>query len=257
MSELFVEPAQPPARFLARLSNRLAMHVPVSPFFVNEGPLVSITFDDFPLSAYTHGASILEERGLRGTFYANGNNLGRRAQLWQLAAPDAVADLHARGHEIGCHTFSHHRADMVHGAGIEEEVTRNRAALEAIVPDLALKNFAYPFGYGSFAWKRKLNSRFDSARGATAGVNRGWVDRQFLKAYSLFDAEMSADDVNRALEETAKSRGWTIFLTHDVDVRPTAWGCSPRLLTHTLEAAKSRGIAVVSVAEALRRLGAT
>jgi len=32
-------------------------------------PIISFTFDDFPKTAFTHGAKILEKNNVKGTFY--------------------------------------------------------------------------------------------------------------------------------------------------------------------------------------------
>jgi peptidoglycan/xylan/chitin deacetylase (PgdA/CDA1 family) len=54
----------------ARIGNRLARHLRPQPFRLrNDGPMVSFTFDDAPISASTRGAGMLEEYDARGTFY--------------------------------------------------------------------------------------------------------------------------------------------------------------------------------------------
>ena len=60
-----------------KLSRRLARHLHTSTVAARAfGPIVSFTFDDAPPSAATNGAAILEEFGLRGTFYLSGGWLG-------------------------------------------------------------------------------------------------------------------------------------------------------------------------------------
>src|SRR5262245_11070502 len=75
----------------------------------NEKPLVSFTFDDVPTSAYLNGAHILEDLGVRGTFYIAAGRCGQKDQVedWEVILPEQVAQLSANGHEIGSHTFSH------------------------------------------------------------------------------------------------------------------------------------------------------
>src|ERR1700760_4894159 len=91
-----------------RVSHRLAMHVPVERFRLNNAtPMVTFTFDDIPKSAATTGARILEDHGARGTFYVSGGLVGTASSNWAVAEARNLVDLHNRGHEIGCHTFSH------------------------------------------------------------------------------------------------------------------------------------------------------
>ena len=60
------------------------------------------------------------------------------------------------------------------------------------------------------------------------------------------------DGIERAFDEAVTTGGWLIFYTHDVADTPSPWGCTPGLLRHALEAAKTRNMPMVSVAEALR-----
>src|ERR1700728_1056766 len=94
----------------AKVGHRLATHVCVNPFRLRtETPMVSFTFDDIPKSAATTGAGILEAHDVRGTFFISGGLVGATSSHWAAVdVPDIIA-LHRRGHEIGCHTFSHSR----------------------------------------------------------------------------------------------------------------------------------------------------
>ncbi|HTM76826.1 MAG TPA: xylanase, partial [Devosia sp.] len=59
-----------PANALLGASRRLARTVPFRPFRLQlDRPVVSFSFDDFPLSAAEHAAPLLEAAGARGTFY--------------------------------------------------------------------------------------------------------------------------------------------------------------------------------------------
>src|SRR5262245_36011251 len=98
--------AQPaPSRlqaFLTGVSRKAARHHCSKPFRMqNDRPLVSVTFDDVPDSAYTNGARILEEFGIRGTFYVAAGTCGYQDEHWQVISREQVAALHNQGHEIG------------------------------------------------------------------------------------------------------------------------------------------------------------
>ena len=86
------------------------MHLRVEPFRLrNDTPMVSFTFDDVPKSAATVGAAILEQHDATGTYYVIGGQVGTSAAWWDMVDGEDIADLHRRGHEIACHTFSHMR----------------------------------------------------------------------------------------------------------------------------------------------------
>jgi peptidoglycan/xylan/chitin deacetylase (PgdA/CDA1 family) len=263
MSETLTKKMPPPQgkealpSLIARVRHKLATHLPVAPFnATSDAPSVSFTFDDVPVSAATQGAGLLEDAGVRGTYYVAGGLLGQTTEEWQVIGPDAVVDLHARGHEIGCHSHSHTRADLMSAAAIEADIARNHQCLRAIESSLPLENFAYPYGQTTYAWKRRLNSHFRSSRSIRPRINMGPTDAQFLHAVPLIDREIDEGGIDRAFETAARDKGWLIFYSHDVTGAPSPYGCTPRLMRHALKAAERFGVKIETVNAALTRIGA-
>jgi peptidoglycan/xylan/chitin deacetylase (PgdA/CDA1 family) len=155
--------------------------------------------------------------------------------------------LHARGHEIACHSFTHKRVDYIDGNGLVSEILRNRAALKAVEPSLPLRNFAYPYGFSSLSWKRKLREFFDTSRTAHPCVNTGTVDPQYLGSIPLIEGEMDSNGIERAFDTAQENNGWTIFYGHDVADQCSPYGCTPALLKQALRIAQRRGITIAPV----------
>jgi peptidoglycan/xylan/chitin deacetylase (PgdA/CDA1 family) len=200
-----------------RVSNRLARHFRAAPHRLPaHAPMVSFTFDDAPDSAAGEGA----------------------------------------GHEIACHTFSHQSAVNLDEAAMAREIERNRSHFRGIDSSITLENFAYPYGIASVWRKPQLAKTFRSARGILPGVNRDVIDLQFLRASPLVDCEIDIAGVDRYFDEAVESGGWLIFYGHDVADAPSPYGCTPDLMRHALQAAGKRDMPIVTVAEALRRIGA-
>jgi peptidoglycan/xylan/chitin deacetylase (PgdA/CDA1 family) len=240
----------------ARLSHRMARHIPLRLMRMRGGPILTITFDDVPETALTEGARLLEAENVRGTFYVAGGQLGQQMDDWRVIDADGVAALHARGHEIGCHSFAHRRIDWTDYRFFVDDIARNRERLLGIAPGLHLENFAFPFGYTSFSRKPHLAKMFHSARTITPGCNSGLIDPHFLRATPLYSDRIDESCIERALDAAQAKSGWLIFFTHDVANRPSEYGCTPKLLEHTLRAAKARGVPSLNMAEALARISA-
>jgi hypothetical protein len=136
------------------------------------------------------------------------------------------------------------------------EIERNRSHFRGIDSSIKLENFAYPYGIASFWRKPQLTKAFRSARGILPGVNRDVIDLQFLRASPLVNYEIDAAGVDGYFDEAVASGGWLIFYSHDVVDAPSPYGCTPHLMRHALEAAGKRDMPIVTVAEALRRIGA-
>lgn len=62
-----------------------------------------LTFDDGGVSAYTHIAEMLEERGWRGHFLVTAGYIGNPSFL----SREQIVELHRRGHVIGSHSSTH------------------------------------------------------------------------------------------------------------------------------------------------------
>jgi peptidoglycan/xylan/chitin deacetylase (PgdA/CDA1 family) len=236
-----------------KASRLLARHLPLKAIRkVDPQPLVSFTFDDAAASACRDGAAILEEHGMRGTYYICAGGLGAASPNGPLASADDVVALVARGHEIGCHTYSHCAVSTLSWRELAAELDRNRDALAGIGAGVAPRNFAFPYGDMSFAAKRHLESRFDSCRSICLGMNAGTIDPGALKAWPLENASIHRARIVRLIEETVRRRGWLIFMSHDVEKSPNRFGVTPDLFGFAVAAAKSGGCRTVTIAEGLR-----
>ncbi|HTO67468.1 MAG TPA: polysaccharide deacetylase family protein [Bradyrhizobium sp.] len=244
------------AAFRARVDNRLARHFRTKLHRLPAGqPMVSLTFDDIPDSAAEVGAPLVEAHGGRATFYVSGGLLQRWSGHWRGSDEAGIIALHARGHEIACHTFSHPRVTDIAPATLRAEIAENGRYLTGLDASMRLDNFAYPYGLASLSHKHFLADTFRSSRGILPGVNRDVVDLQFLRATPLVSIHIDRDGVDRVFDDLMASGSWLIFYSHDVAERPSPHGCTPDLLRHALKAASRRKLPIVTVAEALDRAG--
>nr|WP_245508725.1 polysaccharide deacetylase family protein [Bradyrhizobium zhanjiangense] len=238
------------------MSNRLARHFRAAPHRLPaRAPMVSFTFDDAPDSAAGEGAELLEQHDGRGTFYLSGSLIDQPSDHWHGLSNDAIVRLHRTGHEIACHTFSHQCAVDLDAAAMAREIEQNRNYFRSIDSSIVLQNFAYPYGLASVWRKPQLTRAYRSARGILPGVNSDVIDLQFLRASPLIDCEIDLAGIDRYFDEAVESGGWLIFYGHDVANAPSPFGCTPQLMRHALKAARKRNMPIVTVAEALRRIG--
>ena len=248
-----VHGASPLARISGKLSRFLARNIRTRTLVKHAAqPLITFTFDDAPASACSVGARILDQHGVRGTYYISGGGCGATSPGGRLASIDQVRALWKRGHEIACHTYSHVAVSSVSFRDLGSDLDRNRAFLKNIDGEIDVRNFAYPYGDLSLRTKRYLERRFDSCRSLIRGVNSGLADLGALKTWPLEDASADRAKIVELIAETVQTRGWLIFFSHDVDEQPSTFGLSPRLLTFAVAAAKAAGCTCVSVADGLK-----
>lgn len=118
------------------------------------GGRLAITFDDGYLDNFSVAAPELEARGMPACFFVAAGFVGTRTQPWwdaeygtraEWMTWDHVRALHARGFEIGAHTFSHVNLGRTAAFEAEAELRRSRAMLEDEV-GAPVTLFSFPYG---------------------------------------------------------------------------------------------------------------
>ena len=207
----------------------------------------SLSFDDFPASAWTEAGPVLTDHGVKATYYvcgglADGINMDRD----QFRVPHLQA-LHAAGHEVGCHTFGHTSALRMDTEALRLSLDANAAWVAERLDGHRMTTFAWPFGDATVGAKRLVRERFAMARGVRDGVNAGPEDRALIKSIGLERRRLSGYDLEGLMAEAAASKGWLTAYGHDVSDRPTDYGCTPEDLDRVLRAAKSAGLEIAPV----------
>jgi peptidoglycan/xylan/chitin deacetylase (PgdA/CDA1 family) len=122
-------------------------------------PLVLLTFDDGYDDNHTVVLPILEEYGLRATFFLTTGFLDRDPQtvarfVRERAAPEAmlgsmswsqVRELQAAGMTIGAHSRTHRNLAGLEPAAVREELRTSRATLEERL-GVPIRSMAFPYG---------------------------------------------------------------------------------------------------------------
>ena len=237
---------------LRKITRGLARAVATRKMQLPPGRVVaSITFDDVPDSAAAVGAQVLERRGARGTFYVAAGTCGTQDTYWRVASREQVRDVHAAGHEIGCHTTHHVNVQSLGRRALTRECDDNAALLTDICGPLALTSFAYPFGDLGLASKTVLQARFGTCRTIYETMNTGTIDLGRVGAIGLFDATQTRKSLDRLIMSAKAGGGWLVFYTHDIAPEPTFMGTSPGLLDETLALLAGHGVSVMTMRDAL------
>lgn len=239
----------------SRLAHIAARLLPSDISWYRGRPIVSFTFDDFPLSAAQAASSILARHAVRATFYAATGLLGEEHEFWQMAAVKDLRSLEEAGHEIGLHTHSHKRAWEYGAAEFQDDLARNEGAIRAELGSYRPESFAYPYGVGHFGHKRWLAKTIRGSRSVHPGINAGFLDVQFLRAFELTEQALTRDSAACLIDDAVKAKGWLIFVSHDVSETPSPYGVTPALLESAIAYAKAEGALILPVCEALDQIG--
>ncbi|HUH24952.1 MAG TPA: polysaccharide deacetylase family protein [Brevundimonas sp.] len=217
--------------------------------------ILSLSFDDFPASAWTEAAPVLAEHGIKATYYvagglSGGTNIGKpQFEVEHLQAA------YAAGHEIGCHTFDHVSALRLSPEDLTGQLARNAAWVAERLDGHVMTSFAWPFGDVALGAKAVIDQRFQLGRGVRDGVNAGRADRVNLQAIGLESRRLPHYDLEGLVARAADASGWLIAYGHDVESAPTPYGCTPEDLDRLIRLAKTAGLEILPVGEAWERLG--
>jgi peptidoglycan/xylan/chitin deacetylase (PgdA/CDA1 family) len=238
-----------------RLNRQITGRLPLKPVRSRlTAPVASITFDDFPKSAWTRGDPILAEHGVKATYYVAGGLEGRTDEGLRYFDAEDLQAIAASGHEIGCHSFSHTRSWSLDDRSLLDDIDRNAAYIQDVLGDYVLTSFAYPYGEASPRTKLTFGRRFPTSRGIRKGVNRGLVDLSQLKAVGVEHWWWTPGYIESMVAKAQQSNGWLILFTHDISDAPSPYGATPEMLSHALTTLAAAGIEVLPVKHALARV---
>lgn len=186
---------------------------------------ISLTFDDARLSQIDRGIPILDEYGLKGTFYVSIVSMKERLEGWKKAV--------AAGHEIANHSvkhpcsgnfpFSRDKALEDYTLDImQNELDQASSTVEQLL-GVRPVSFAYPCGQKYVGRGMNLES-YVPLVAETFLTGRGWLDEwandpAFCDMAQLMGVkldEKNFDQVKTLMDRTLADGGWLVFCSHEV-----------------------------------------
>ena len=238
---------------LTRLNRLLSRHTPVkSARLKAERPFASITFDDFPKSAWTQGGPVLARRGVRATYYTSGSFCGRTLDGRVFYDGEDLRALAAAGHEIACHSFGHRPTPDLSLRELAEDGARNAEFLRPFLGGGTAESYAFPYGLASPRTKRFFAARFTNARGVHPRLNSGRADLALLNAISMERRCWDGEAIRRAITRARHDRAWIIFYTHGVSEAPGDYDSTPAMLAEVLDHLAAARIDILPMREAVK-----
>jgi len=190
---------------------------------------LSLTFDDAKPSQAALGLPLLDEYGVKATFYILPEAAEPDVEVWR----KAVAD----GHEIGNHTMSHPcsgntifmRDNALEDYTLERiaaEIDRAQAAIRDLL-GVEPRTFAYTCGHTSVGRGTQLQSYIPLvAERFLAG--RGWRELrhncpEFCDMAHLYGVPVDQEpfeEAKRLIDDARERGGWLILASHHIGPEP-------------------------------------
>jgi len=186
---------------------------------------ISLSFDDARASQVDAGTALLDQYGVKGTFYVVPNSVKQRLEGWKKAV--------ASGHEIGNHSFNHPCTGNFPWSRPKaiENYTLKQMRSELILANKDIKEllgveaevFAYPCGQ-TYIGRGENTKSYVPVVSKLFLSGRGWLDEgpnapQFCDLAQLTGMEMDGKDFEQILpliENAKKSGAWLVLAGHEM-----------------------------------------
>ena len=186
---------------------------------------ISLSFDDARASQVDAGTALLDQYGVKGTFYVVPNSVKQRLEGWKKAV--------ANGHEIGNHSFNHPCTGNFPWSRQKaiENYTLKQMRNELILANKDIKEllgveaevFAYPCGQ-TYIGRGENTKSYVPVISKLFLSGRGWLDEgpnapQFCDLAQLTGMEMDGKDFDQILpliENAKKSGAWLVLAGHEM-----------------------------------------
>ncbi|MDP2412808.1 polysaccharide deacetylase family protein [Daejeonella sp.] len=186
---------------------------------------ISLSFDDARASQVDAGTALLDQYGVKGTFYVVPNSVKQRLEGWKKAV--------ASGHEIGNHSFNHpctgnfpwSRQKAIENYTLKimrnELILANKDIKELLGVEAEV--FAYPCGQ-TYIGRGENTKSYVPVVSKLFLSGRGWLDEgpnapQFCDLAQLTGMEMDGKDFEQILpliENAKKSGAWLVLAGHEM-----------------------------------------
>lgn len=189
--------------------NEIVRNVSIAPYKGDRCAAVSLTYDDGTLCHYLEVAPELEKRGLRGTFWIVGANIGTDVPDYPYMTWYQVAELSKHGHEVSNHSWTHPDLTKLSPAQVRIEIEKCDSAIMQAT-GIRPVSFCYPY-----------NAMSDTVVKLAEEGRVG--SRTFCDAQGQEVSGCSDESLAHWLDNTVKEGAWAVTMTHSTDYGWDKW----------------------------------
>jgi len=197
---------------------------------------VALTFDDGPYIYTQQLQDLLNSKGVRATFFVNGQNWG--APITDPSNQNLIRNAFNAGHQIASHTWSHPDLNSLDANAISSQMTQLEDALRGIIG-------RYP---------TYMRPPYFSCGATCLGVMKSLGYHVIISNLDTLDYQydspseiwQSQNIFNNAISSTSGNSGTWLVLAHDVHAATVQ-----HLAEYMIDTARAKGYRLVTVGECL------
>ncbi len=209
--------------------------------------LMSITFDDGPLSIYTQALPLLESKGVKATAYIVPTWLSLTDYMnW-----DQVTELHEAGWVIGSHSMTHQKLPTLADSSLDYELRQSQVELQS--RGFPARHFSAPHCRYDDNVIETIKQYYDTNR-ICDGVNPAPADTDPYRLLSFLSYSWRALFTYQTYIDSAIAmRGWCIMTNHEIaeDCTSDVWCLTTQMLSDVVDYARENRVKLVTIDEML------
>jgi len=213
--------------------------------------LMSITFDDGPLSIYTRALPLLESKGVKATAYIVPTWLSLTDYMnW-----DQVRELQEAGWVIGSHSMTHRKLPTLADSSLDYELRQSQVELQS--RGFPARHFAVPNCNYDDNVVESLKHYYDTNR-ICDGINPAPAEADPYRLLSFLSYSWRALFTYRSFIDSAIAlHGWCIMTNHEIAVDCTSdvWCLTTQMLSDVVDYAREKRVKLVTIDEILGKEG--
>lgn len=213
------------------------------------GPIFSLTFDDGWKTTYQNALPIINNAGLKGSFYIITGRFDFPAYINETE----TLSIQSAGHEVTAHSQTHIDLVAASPENAKKEIEGSRSDLLSMGIN-PVNTFAYPFGSYSESVKDMVRQAgYTGARSSDTGFNNMNSDTYVLKTQSV-ELDTTYDMIKNWVDLNFTQKTWLILVFHRIDDSKTDYSTTPDIFKKTMDYLLVRNADVVTVSEGVNRI---
>jgi peptidoglycan/xylan/chitin deacetylase (PgdA/CDA1 family) len=211
--------------------------------------LVSIDFDDDWQTSYTNGLPVLNQLGLKGTFYINGGTVGTKGYM----TSTQVKSLATSGEEIASHSYYHDDLVTIPLASAQNEIANNDTYLKNLTGQ-TIYDFATPYGSYNTPLLDTVMQSHQTQRDTSGQLNYKYNFNPREVHSVLITKSTTVAQINTLLQQAKSNGAWLIFTYHQVASGGDDYTITKAALQNQLQAIKNSGITTTTTHQAFTEI---
>ena len=180
--------------------------------------MITFSFDDAWKSQYSNALPILQNAGIKGTYYILTEPV---IGGWiEYMTQTQVKDISIKGQEIGGHTITHTDLTTLINTEIDKEIIDSKTYLQNLTGK-TVNTLAYPYGsFNTTVKNRTTKAGYTNARSAGTtieyGFNTATQNKFEIKSFSPNTA-VSLSSIKTAIDQAKTNKQWFVFSFHQIE----------------------------------------